>query len=314
MAFVVSCPSCERKLLLPDGCGGMSVRCPSCSKRFTAPASASEEARKDEPLEVVAITLEPRRSALPPKPVPEGLLPDILREARLPWEQLHTGLRWILIGTCIELAMTAMRFLGVFYLPAGRALLDVLMVGWCATSMVGILGDSCTVAGLFICVLSPHGGMRRWIGFTALGVTLVFLLPAAGGGFAFRERWTRWLGLLVLVIPIGSYVGKGFLVFFIREVGRSLRDRRTLSRFRWLVPIYVCAFLFTLVALSIMTDWFDFFFPFRPRLYSIEELVFHGAFALTLLLGIQQIRLLLAARLAVQEHLETFGPSPEDPD
>jgi predicted Zn finger-like uncharacterized protein len=39
MALLIECPSCERKLRVPDEFVGRSVRCPSCGETFPAPAA-----------------------------------------------------------------------------------------------------------------------------------------------------------------------------------------------------------------------------------------------------------------------------------
>jgi len=51
MAMLIDCPSCERKLRVPDEFVGRNVRCPGCGETFPAPAPAAAPAAPSSPAE-----------------------------------------------------------------------------------------------------------------------------------------------------------------------------------------------------------------------------------------------------------------------
>jgi hypothetical protein len=324
MAFVVSCPCCVRKLLLPKGAGGLLVCCPLCLTTFTAP-KATSEGSGIAPDEVAASCAEPQKEPGQTGSAPLDPSPGTLCEDRHPWEQLRSGLGWILAGTCIQVVLLVVQFLGHLYWDDLLDFhgLDVLRLAWFALGLVSLLGGGCTVFGLIVCISSPHQGMRRWLGVTALCLTLVFLLPVAyqsftaGGSFSIDGSWWHLdgVGIFALVTSPGGHLALGFVVLFIREGGRALRDRRTLSRFRWMVPLYIGVPLFTFAAWLALTGGdrlaFHVQFPseFQDRFFLL------GLFHLpVVLLLFQQIRLTRAARRAVERYLYPFGRSPIEPE
>jgi predicted Zn finger-like uncharacterized protein len=66
MPTTVDCPSCNRKLRIPDELLGKKVKCPTCGNAFTASAAPSAD-----PMEEEAPPPSPRRAAAPPPPEEE---------------------------------------------------------------------------------------------------------------------------------------------------------------------------------------------------------------------------------------------------
>jgi hypothetical protein len=70
MSEVITCPSCQRKLRLPEGVLGQLVKCPGCAQTFTAAAgsdgerSAPRSARPDPP-SVAPVATSPAEKILP---------------------------------------------------------------------------------------------------------------------------------------------------------------------------------------------------------------------------------------------------------
>src|SRR5690349_6154202 len=48
MPSVINCPSCERRLRVPDGLVGGQVKCPTCGETFTADPDAPPPRRREE--------------------------------------------------------------------------------------------------------------------------------------------------------------------------------------------------------------------------------------------------------------------------
>jgi predicted Zn finger-like uncharacterized protein len=78
MPHVIDCPSCDRKLRVPDELRGQAVQCPTCGTTFTAPRDLSEAAllpsrfspQEIPPLDQYDEDYEPPRSSARPPPPP----------------------------------------------------------------------------------------------------------------------------------------------------------------------------------------------------------------------------------------------------
>jgi predicted Zn finger-like uncharacterized protein len=60
MPTVISCPSCQKQLKVPDELIGKAVKCPGCKQTFTAQAGGMPEAAEE------AVQEPPRRRPAPP--------------------------------------------------------------------------------------------------------------------------------------------------------------------------------------------------------------------------------------------------------
>src|SRR5262249_41960679 len=49
MSEIISCPSCQRKLQVPEALAGQDVQCPTCGATFVAKPAAAPSARSERP-------------------------------------------------------------------------------------------------------------------------------------------------------------------------------------------------------------------------------------------------------------------------
>jgi hypothetical protein len=70
MPEIINCPSCQRKLQVPESLLGQDVQCPTCGATFTAAAAGPVPARVAEPPDRPASGLErePEERSRPPRP------------------------------------------------------------------------------------------------------------------------------------------------------------------------------------------------------------------------------------------------------
>jgi WD40 repeat protein len=70
MAIVILCPSCERKLRIPEEALGKKVKCPGCSSTFVAEAKSAASPAEEEPVEEIREVEPPadKRHALRERP------------------------------------------------------------------------------------------------------------------------------------------------------------------------------------------------------------------------------------------------------
>jgi hypothetical protein len=83
MPFQVSCPTCERKLSVPDSLAGQRVKCPGCANTFTAQEDGTQEA--------AATQSEERLSSRPPAPEPPEDRPPRWRDDEEDWHSRRGG-------------------------------------------------------------------------------------------------------------------------------------------------------------------------------------------------------------------------------
>ncbi len=72
MPILIQCPSCERRLRVPDNLLGKQVKCPSCQTTFTAAEDGESEETLRSPAEERPAVTPRRRPAAPPPEEDEG--------------------------------------------------------------------------------------------------------------------------------------------------------------------------------------------------------------------------------------------------
>src|SRR5882762_10036273 len=74
------CPSCQKKLTIPDQYAGQLMKCPLCQQTFTAPALPATPAAAMAPPPPPPIVMEP----LPPPPRGDGKAAALMAEEPIP--------------------------------------------------------------------------------------------------------------------------------------------------------------------------------------------------------------------------------------
>jgi hypothetical protein len=125
---VVVCPTCDRKLQLPDDTLVQEARCPLCGAAFVAESDGL----------VRAVTVRPLADAAPPAPAPagstaprpdqrQGPAPTVRGD---PGRRLTTGRLVVLILACLGL-LAAVGFVGfVVYRKAGHTTKELIVGKW----------------------------------------------------------------------------------------------------------------------------------------------------------------------------------------
>ena len=82
MSIRFDCPSCAKKLVMPDRFEGRSVRCPTCEIKLTVPKKATDDSEKEAEKEVE------KERAIAPDKMPSRITPSTLGElsTREPFE------------------------------------------------------------------------------------------------------------------------------------------------------------------------------------------------------------------------------------
>lgn len=179
MPRIVQCPSCEKKLKVPDERLGTAIKCPGCGKPFKTkkpkPAMPSSDDEFDDLLSDGS-----GDNALPPRP---GTASKGSRKgkARTKTASIQPFVRKWFVGVGIYTAIAAVVTLGGFASePVAMAATVLWIIG-----MVGFL-----VAG-WIWTTTDHFQDETW-----KGLVTIFLAPV-GFGLAIRDRGPALRGTIV---------------------------------------------------------------------------------------------------------------------
>ena len=318
----VSCPRCLRKLRVPEGFAGQSVRCPSCDTAFVADVPVVPElpAGPTAPLPSETFSPEPRPVPQPPpqRAAPDPDQADAARRFVGGWPVVRSGLGWIMADKSIELVA-----LGLYLFELGYRVSDFvsqgggfrggffspsypwIQLGACLRSLALLAAGVFLLTGLARCARYPAPGPARGVVLTAIvffSISCLFQVMCSlvhvrifpysdltGGGY--------WIYVVILMV---RWVSEALLIGFLYLLGRDWQHEPTLARLRWVVGLLVADIilhltelvdLFENLALAQRSGFFD---PFLVRVLASGAQV-----AVAAAMAAQTLRVLHAARGAL---------------
>jgi predicted Zn finger-like uncharacterized protein len=207
MPEIVTCPSCDQELRVPDGLFGKTVRCPQCKGTFTARprGGAADGAAANGDGGDRRIAASPSASAAPPPSAPrfdrpeeddedhprpreEYGGPDDPRQRR-GWSRTRTGLTLFIIGVYVFLGTCALGVLGLVVALVMIALGTAFAAGAAASNgpnsgTAGAGGGAVVVAAAVVAVASYLlilvGSLVEWV-LQSVGQVFMLWVPSRAG-------------------------------------------------------------------------------------------------------------------------------------
>lgn len=160
MPTFIECPSCRRKLRVPDGLMGTEVTCPTCAALFHAPAPALEPPVL-EPAEPDPATMRVRERAPPRRP---ALAANV---------RPHRGTLLLVLGL---VSIVACNFVGPFAWVLGNDDLEEIRAGRMDPQGESLtyVGKICGIIGSVLMIVQFVGGgiaMLAWLAYQYSGTT-----------------------------------------------------------------------------------------------------------------------------------------------